>query len=97
VKYETLRDSSQPGPYRWPCLTLDGRAASTVCVSRRLMTVEEERAESEEIRAIARRVIAERDAGRCPTCGADMTERQVGPCVYAEPCGHRIGQGRAQR
>jgi hypothetical protein len=30
----------------------------------------------------------------CPHCDQAMTKKQVGPCVYAEPCGHRLYQGR---
>ena len=37
-----------------------------------------------------------RDArGECWHCGTPMTaKRQVGPCLYVEPCGCRLGQGR---
>lgn len=36
--------------------------------------------------------------GECTDCGAKIAEvRQVGRCVYAEPCGHRVGQGDADR
>ena len=31
----------------------------------------------------------------CFQCGTPLTaKRQVGPCIYAEPCGCRQGQGR---
>lgn len=34
-------------------------------------------------------------SGVCPECGAAVErERQVGRCVYAEPCNHRLYQGR---
>ncbi len=29
----------------------------------------------------------------CPSCHQAMTKRQVGRCVYARPCGHRLYQG----
>lgn len=36
------------------------------------------------------------DAGKCPECETVVTKRkQVGRCVYAEPCGHRLYQGKA--
>jgi len=36
--------------------------------------------------------------GECYTCGVKTTAvQQVGPSVYAEPCGHRIGQGDAKQ
>lgn len=34
-----------------------------------------------------------RAIGRCLECGASITLRQVGKCVYAEPCGHWRAQG----
>jgi hypothetical protein len=37
-------------------------------------------------------------AGVCPECQQKIEkEKQVGRCVYAEPCGHRLGQGRAKK
>lgn len=34
--------------------------------------------------------------GECGACGARIERaQQVGRCVYAQPCGHRIGQGDA--
>lgn len=36
--------------------------------------------------------------GECTDCGVKTTSvRQAGSCVYAEPCGHRIGQGDARK
>ena len=35
-------------------------------------------------------------SGQCPHCGVPVERRiQVGRCVYAEPCSHRLGQGKA--
>ncbi len=32
---------------------------------------------------------------RCPRCGsAVLTMKQIGRCVYGEPCGHRLYQGK---
>jgi len=37
---------------------------------------------------------ARRNARQCVSCGRGyMRLHQVGPCVYAEPCGHRQWQG----
>ena len=94
----TVRDASQPGPYRWPCLSLDGRKATTTCPSYREPTAEEIAAD----RAAWDARIAELDErlkrGECGECGVKTASvRQVGRCVYAEPCGHRIGQGDAKQ
>lgn len=35
-------------------------------------------------------------AGLCPHCADPVaTLAQEGRCIYAEPCGHRVGQGHA--
>lgn len=41
--------------------------------------------------------LARYEAGLCPCCEAPI-EREVrrGRCVYAETCGHRLGQGVAR-
>lgn len=37
------------------------------------------------------------DGSVCCECGGNITKKvQVGRCVYAEPCGHRLYQGRIQ-
>lgn len=59
-----------------------------------------EEAEATE-RAIDQRIgqrLADIRAGLCPHCRRPVERRrQVGPCIYAEPCGHRLGQGRLRR
>lgn len=36
--------------------------------------------------------------GVCLACGIESTDwEQVGRCIYAVPCGHRAGQGDAER
>lgn len=35
--------------------------------------------------------------GYCVTCGQPVTFRQVGRCVYSEPCGHYRAQGDLSR
>ena len=35
------------------------------------------------------------DAGLCPQCGMKPErKKQIGRCVYAYPCGHRMYQGK---
>jgi hypothetical protein len=31
-------------------------------------------------------------AGYCPHCGKPMRQEQIGRCVYAKPCGHRLNE-----
>ena len=51
--------------------------------------------------AVAAKLVAFFDMyrnGHCPRCQQPLTgEKQVGPCVYAEPCGCRLWQGQARR
>lgn len=99
IDMKPVRDSSQPGPYRWPCMTLKADSpATTTCPSYRDPTPEEIAADEaawnkrlDEMRDNARK-------GLCNACGVKTTSvRQVGRCVYADPCGHRIGQGDAKQ
>ncbi len=70
VRYLDVRDTTGPGPYRWPCVDAglgSGRGpCRTVCRSFVAVTAEEEAADM----AKWDRAFAEITAGRCPTCGA---------------------------
>lgn len=94
---KTVRDSSRPGPYRWPCLTLPGeKPATTECASFRAQTAEEIAEEQAAIDAAIAQVVKREKSGECIHCGKPITRRrQVDKCMYADPCGHRQGQGRA--
>lgn len=51
---------------------------------------------SPEVAEAARAYLTALAEGKCPTCGAVVQEEeQVGRCVYARPCGHRLYQGKA--
>lgn len=95
VQLVSVRDTSVR-PYRWPCSAFDGERASTMCSK----YTEPTAAQIAEGRAEVEAIIAEMHArtlrGECILCAAKVTEvHQIGSCVYASPCGHRIGQGRA--
>lgn len=95
VVYRDVRDASHKGPYRWPCLDRD---SATACAKLSLPTEEEARKESDEIEAALKRMFDKLQRGVCITCSEVPTDfKQVGHCVYAVPCGHRVGQGNAAK
>ena len=86
--YEAVRDSSKPGPYRWPCL----RNPELPCGKREYPTQAEVDASEAEFRAIYDKAMADIKSGKCHVCGDDAEPSYVvGRCKYAA-CGHRIGQ-----
>jgi hypothetical protein len=96
VDMASIRDGSQPGPYRWPCLTLD--KATTSCALYREPTAEEIAADQAAFEARLDEMRTRSERGECSHCGVKVASvRQVGKCVYADPCGHRIGQGDARQ
>lgn len=104
VDMKSVRDESQPGPYRWPCITLTGITkkptpqATTTCEKYREPTADEIKADEDAFNARLDEMRERTKRGECSTCGQKATRaRQVGKCVYLDPCGHRVGQGDAKR
>lgn len=98
VEYRTLRDVSQPGMARWPCLTHKGMAATTTCALKVLPTPEQVAAAEAELEAMVKQLTDDMAAGKCHVCRAVIDAgEQVGSCIYARPCGHRQGQGNARK
>jgi hypothetical protein len=96
VKYVAVRDTSDR-PYAWPCLTNDRREATTTCASRRMPTPEETAAHVAKTEAWLAALEAKERRGECVDCGNPIEHAvQIGACMYARPCGCRIGQGNAR-
>jgi hypothetical protein len=84
-----------------PCVPVPGRdeaARQAICALLTFPTPEEcQRDREEEARAIKDWIIeaqARSVRGACVQCGTTLTAtRQIGRCIYAEPCGCRLGQG----
>lgn len=82
-------------PYRKELPCWDG--AITRCPQAQFRTYAEQEVIEREIEAAALAFVASLAEGRCPVCGVIVEQqRQVGRCVYAEPCNHRLYQGKAQ-
>jgi len=100
VDMRSKRDVSSPGPAQWPCCPpmRPGQVCATTC-DQYLEPTAEQIAESD--KAINEMLVKFRKRmkeGICNDCDTKIQGvKQVGPCVYAEPCGHRIGQGDAEK
>lgn len=93
IDYETVKDASAR-PFKWACLSPD---CTMVCDKRVFYTREEAEARRREVNESVRRYLGKINDDICPVCDGKVTrQNQVGPCVYAEPCGHRLFQGEAR-
>lgn len=81
--------------HRLPCFTKDGLTHR--CAQARFLTDEEAHAEEAAIRDGFAEMWRKIDAGICPNHNTPMTLKQIGRCVYADPCGCRLYQGRIDR
>lgn len=94
IRYSDVQDDS-PGGRRWPCMpSLPGRAPCTIeCPKKRVRTPEEVAAFEAEVNAAVEQSLARAARGECHHCGAPVEAKiREGRCLYAKPCGHRIGQ-----
>jgi hypothetical protein len=96
IRYAEVRDSTT-SPYRFPCFRNEKATSGPElpCPKREFPTWEEAQADEAMIEAQIAEYLAEIDKSVCPHCKrAVERKQQVGRCVYAEPCGHRLYQGR---
>ena len=69
--------------------------ATTTCERAKFLTDDEAKAREAEIRGHAEARAERERAGFCGQCGTKVERKaQVGRCIYNEPCGCRLGQGR---
>lgn len=95
IRYDSLRDASGPGMAKWPCIVLSREPAKTNCIYLSRWTAEESAAMFEEDRRRIDEALSNLASDICPQCKTPVTtKRQVGPCVYGDPCGHRLYQGK---
>lgn len=79
----------------FPCITRDDGTLSGVCPAFAFLSEEEIEAEEREGNEAVEAFFKALADDICPHCGAKIThKRQVGRCVYADPCGHRLYQGK---
>lgn len=84
-------------PGRWPVAVpcLRDRSSEIVCERAHFPTEEEAKAHEAEVDAMIQAYLDKLARDICPYCDQPITKRQIGCCVYAEPCGHRLYQGTA--
>lgn len=86
VVYRTMWDNSVK-PHTLPCTPL---ACSVTCDRYAPQTPEEIKAQDAYVENFCREL---NEGKTCPHCHAPIAQReQVGRCLYARPCGHRLGQ-----
>lgn len=90
IAYVSVRDDSSR-PFAWPCMTWTG--AATTCARATYPSKEQAEREIREIDDEIARQDALLLSGICPDCETPIQRRRVtGNCIYADPCGHRLGQ-----
>lgn len=92
IKYNEVRIPSSPA--RFPCIHDDARGQCAQFVP---YTQAEIAAANASVADFLTRMSAfdRRETEDCPHCKQHVTAlRQVGRCVYADPCGCRVWQGR---
>jgi hypothetical protein len=98
VAYDDVEAATPAGP-RWkrlPCFR-DQEDIAT-CAQRRFPTDEEIEARNTERRARVLAYFENIANNECPHCHQAVKKyQQVGRCVYADPCGHRMYQGRVPK
>lgn len=100
VSYDDPRFGGRQ-PYRaeLPCLKENPAdpTRTDLCDRCEFLTEEAARQKADESTRRIRAYFEKMTSGICPECDQKIErERQVGRCVYAEPCGHRLYQGRAR-
>ncbi len=94
INFDSVHDTSQLGPFRWPCLKHPGREPVEGCPRFQEPTLEQLAIADAELRPAIAESGARWYRGEGPHCGAKVASlRQDGRCVYATPCGHRVCQG----
>ncbi len=93
IRYHDVCDRDRTLRDRYPCW--QDSKCTLQCDRRQFMTETEAKAKDEEAMQEVRQFFEKLEQNICPHCGATIQVRQqVGPCVYAQPCGCRLYQGR---
>jgi len=95
VRYADVWAEPEPGtPRALPCLAIIGYCERVdTCEKYDPLTPEEAEERDRANLKAAEEFVAKLRANICPICDRAIEARvKVGRCVYAKPCGHRLGQ-----
>ncbi len=93
IRYRSVMGSDLP--HSLPCLK-EYNPAGMTCDRAEFMTDQQAQQYEVKVKAQVEDWIGKLKANICPHCNQPIQhKRQAGRCVYAEPCGHRLYQGRA--
>lgn len=93
VFYENVRLSDRQGLNGYPCFKANGCADE--CPHASFLTEREVQNKVEHARQAIVKWATDLKSNICPHCGAKITKRlKVSRSIYADPCGHRLYQGR---
>jgi hypothetical protein len=98
VDYETVKQPGKGHGVRIPCISK--YEGTITCALRQFPTPEQEAKEEQAIAEYLSRLakVMRGELRECLECGKPVDAyREVRPCVYAEPCGHRQWQGKAPK
>jgi hypothetical protein len=91
VAYATVKNFLGEGRI-YPCVAPE----VMTCASRQLPTQEQAEVLADQAEEHHRAFMAKIALGVCASCDVEAADfKQVGKCIYAMPCGHRVGQGNA--
>lgn len=94
IAYISVQDRNER-PLRLPCLREDN--CSERCLLASFLMPNEIAEQEAEISKAVNAFFQDMHDGLCPECHQKVErEVQVGRCVYAEPCQHRLWQGKAK-
>lgn len=91
VRYLDVMDGEAHGLARFPCF--EDVPSNAVCASLSFLTAQEKADRQRRHEEYLLQWAADMEANVCPECKQPMTKQQIGRCVYASPCGHRLYQG----
>ena len=92
IAYDSVRGTERG---QFPCLkaTYTDQTRIDLCSSAEYLTVEQAKVKADEKLARIRGKMQRMADGFCPHCDQKIERSQkIGRCLYAEPCGHRLGQ-----